>query len=330
MTVSISALLASAISNHRRNLNEVLFQNQALLYHLKEGGFIREEEGSPDITEPLMYGENTTVKSFRGYDTLDITPQDNITQARYSWSQLAGSVTISGEEEFRNSGSRTQIFNLLKAKIRNLELSIKKTAGVQMFGDGTGNDGKDITGLDIAVEDGGAWSVFGNIDSNTNTWWRNQWADFSGTSWGTAATGGSTEGIRQTRTIINRASNGSDRPTLLITDQAVYEAHLAALENNIRFTDTKLGDVGFDNVTFDRIPMVWDSDIPTDDDPTKHRIFVLNRNYLHFVIGKGRNFVMSPFVRPSNQEAKVAQVILYCNLTVSNRRMHGRLSQIVV
>ena len=41
---------------------------------LKERGGIREDEGGTSIVEPLMSGTNTTVKSYRGYEIIDVTP----------------------------------------------------------------------------------------------------------------------------------------------------------------------------------------------------------------------------------------------------------------
>jgi len=329
--VNFDALTTTTLQNHRRAIADNVVNNQAILAQLRSHGFIEERDGGRNIVEPLLYGENTTVKSYHGYDILDITPQEGITAAEYEWKQIAGAVVISGREVFQNSGSTTQLINLLETKIRQLEISMQLEVGRQLFGDGTGNNGKDITGLNVAVEDGGAWSVYGNIDSSlaVNSWWRNQWADFTGTSYETTD-GKSTEGVKQLRTIVNTASRGNDRPTIIITARQVFEAHLATLSFQRRFNDSRLADLGFDNILFDGVPMIWDDDVPTDDTSSSYTAFVLNANYLRFVIGKGRNFVSSPFVSPANQEAKVNHVILYANIVTNNRARQGRLTNILV
>lgn len=328
---NFDALITSTLRRHRSELSDNITNNQALFAQLKAFGFVNEEDGSRNIVENLLYGQNSTVMSYHGYDILDVTPQEGITAAEYEWKQLAGVVSISGREEFQNSGSKTMIFNLLRAKVKQLEISMNLTLNKQLFSDGTGNAGKDVTGLNLAVEDGGAWSTYGNVDSSTadNSWWRNQWADFSGTSFETTD-GKSTEGVKQLRTLVNSSSRGRDRPTLIITSQEVYEAYLATLEDKRRFTDGNMGDLGFKNVLFDEVPMVWDDDTPTDDTTSKYTAFILNARYLRFVIGRGRNFVSTPFMTPYNQESRSSKVLLYSNLVMSNRARQGRLTNIVV
>jgi len=329
--VNFNTLITSTLQHHRSQLSDNITNNQALFAMLRSHGFVTEMDGSRNIVENLLVGENSTVRSYDGYDIFDVSPQEGITAAEYEWKQLGGAVTISGREEFQNSGSKSRIFGLLQAKIRQLEISMQLELNRQLFGDGTGNGGKDLTGLNIAVEDGGAWSTFGNIDSSDalNTFWRNQWADFSGTSFETVS-GKSTEGVKQLRTLVNKASRGKDRPTLIITSREVYEAYIATLEDRRRFTDGKLGDLGFDNVLFDGIPLVWDDDIETDDTTAEFSAFILNSNYIKFVIGKGRNFATSPFVTPGNQDARTSKVLLYANLVLNNRARHARLTNIVV
>ncbi|NIS17887.1 MAG: phage major capsid protein, partial [candidate division Zixibacteria bacterium] len=53
---------------------------------------------------PLMYGDNSTVKTHGGYSTLDTTPQDGMTTAFYEWAEVAGTISISRKEQRQNSG----------------------------------------------------------------------------------------------------------------------------------------------------------------------------------------------------------------------------------
>lgn len=328
---NFNALLTSTLKRHRSKLTDNITDNNALLAQLKSHGFVREEPGSESIVENLMYAENSTVGSFGGWDILDLTPQDNITAAVYQWKHLAGTITITDEELFKNSGSRTRIFNLLEAKIRNLQISMEHEVSRQLAGDGTGNGGKNLTGLNILVEDGGAWSSVGNIDASVaaNAFWRNQWADFSGTSFETDD-GKGTEGVKQLRTIANKASRGKDRPTLILTAREVFEAYMATLGDKKRFTNTTMADMGFENILFDNIPMVWDDDVPTDDSSTDFTAWVLNSNYLKFVIGEGRNMHSSEFQEPSNQAAMSSKTLFYANLVLNQRARQGRLTNITV
>jgi hypothetical protein len=46
------------------------------------------------------------------------------------------------------------------------------------------------------------------------------------------------------------------------------------------------------------------------------------------VVGKGKYFTNTPFMRPDDQDSKVSQVLLYCNLVTMNRNRLGRLDGI--
>jgi hypothetical protein len=297
--------------------------HNALYWQLKKRGFVTEESGSRSIVQPLMYGQNSTVSSYAGWDLLDVTPQEGITAAEYAWKFIAGTVTISGEEEFKNSGSKTRIFNLLEAKIRQLELSMQLQMNIQLFSDGSGNGGKDITGLAAAVEDGTGWASYGGIDGNVaaNSWWRNAFMDFNGTytSWDTGS-GKSVQGLDGMRNMYNTVSLGNSTPTLLITTQKWYEKYEGHVEGGmLRTSNLALADAGFQNLEFKGTPMIFDEDLEADN------MLFLNSEFMKFVIGKGRNFVNTPFVKPQNQDAKVSQVLFAGQLTLSKRDQHGRI-----
>jgi hypothetical protein len=274
-----------------------------------------------------MYGQNSTVGSYAGWDLLDVTPQEGITAAEYAWKFIAGTVTISGEEEFKNSGSKTRIFNLLEAKIRQLELSMQLQMNIQLFSDGSGNGGKDITGLAAAVEDGTGWASYGGIDSavTANSWWRNAFIDFDGayTSWITGI-GKTVQGLQAMRLMYNTCSLGNSTPTLIITTQPWYEQYEGDIEGGkLRVTNLALADAGFQNLEFKGTPMIFDEDLEA------NNMLFLNSEFMKFVIGKGRNFVNTPFVKPQNQDAKVSQVLFAGQLTLSKRDQHGRIIDIV-
>lgn len=307
---------------------------------MKERGFVREDEGGTSIVEPLLVGRNTTVKSYAGYDIIDTAPQQGITAAEFNWKQVAGSVSISGEEEFKNSGSKTKVISLLQSKITQLELSMMMEMNRQLQADGTGNGGKDITGLALAVEDGAAWSTYGGIDSNAFTYWRNQWIDFNAfygpISSGVSPTSADLAAIIRSMTrMYNSCMRGKVRPTVIITDQRIYELYEQSMQltsSNYRvMIDSKMADAGFMNLLFKETPVTFDEDMPgaslvaTADD---HEILFLNADFMKFVIGKGKNFVVTDMQRPENQDAKVSQILVYGNLTLNNRARQGRISNI--
>ncbi len=326
---SFSTFVTSTLKNYRPTLVENLMGQQALLWQMKQRGFTEERPGSRSIVEPIMYGQNDTVGSYSGFDLLDTTPQKGITASEYDWKFIAGSVTMSGEEEFKNSGDKTRVFNLLEAKIRQLEISLKLELNGQLFAAGTANDGKDITGLLTAVPVATSWNIYGGIDSTDadNSWWRSQWINFTsdyGADFGTSDGGKSVMGLGAMRHMYNSCSIQNETPTIIVTTQELFEEYEAHVEGSqLRTTDTKMADAGFMNQTFKGTPMVFDEDCQT------ASMLFLNANYMKFVTGKGRNFVSTPFQSPENQDAKVSNVLFAGNLVVNKRDVHGRIGNFV-
>lgn len=317
---NFTSILATTINKYRPRLTDNITGHNALWYELKENGGIREESGGATIVEPLLIGRNSTVRSYRGYEPIDTSPQEGISAAQFEWKQNAGSVSISGFEEFVNQG-KEKIISLLQSKLTQLELSLMLEMNRQLHADGTGNGGRDFTGLALAVEDGAAWSTYGGIDSNANSYWRNQWIG------GTATF--SSAGLSRMRTMYNSCSRGGMKPNLILTSQYLFEQYEALAVGIERLTDTRLADMGFQNIMFKMTPIVFDDDMPFEDLATdEHQMLFLNTQFINFVVGKGKNFTNTEWQKPENQEAKVSQVIVYGNFTVSNRARLGRITDL--
>ena len=322
---NFDTIASATLSNYQKKLIENIMGQNALLWKLQERGFRGVEQGGRTIVHPIMYATNSTGGSYRGYDTLDVTPQGGFTSVELPWKYLSISITISAQEEFENSGDKARIFNLLEGKIKQAELSLRLLMNTQLFGDGTGNSSKDITGLALAVEDGAAWSTYGGIDSSTadGSFWRNQYIDAASATFSTAA-GKSTVGIAKMRTMVNNCSRGNSKPDLIMTTQDLFESYEANIEGDkLRLTNTKMGEVGFSNLTYKGIPIVFDEDC------NANTMLFLNSEFIKLIVGKGRNFITTPFQRPHNQDAKVAQILWTGNLLTYKRDQQGRISNLV-
>jgi len=140
--VNLGVLLSTTLKNYRSTLVDNIFKSNAVFMMLKEKGAVKELDGGERIVQPLMYGKDTTAGSYSGYDPLDTTPQVGIDAAEYNWKQYAVSITISGEEERKNAGSKTRIIDLLEAKTNQAELSLREKLGEGLFSDGPGKQSK--------------------------------------------------------------------------------------------------------------------------------------------------------------------------------------------
>lgn len=272
----------------------------------------RKLTGGESIVVPIMYEANSTANSYTGYDTLDVTPQDGVTLAQYAWKQISVSISINGREERMNGDSETKMLDLLKSKIKQAEMSLANTISTQLFGDGTGNSSKDITGLQAIVANSPTTGTLAGINRATYSWWRNQ----SRSSAGSFAA----NGVNYMRQMFNDCARGQKKPQLILTTQDVFEFYEDALRPEYRNTNKTLGDGGFENLDFKSIPVVYDLDCPSGN------MYFLNFDFLEWVVHEDADFATTPFVRPENQDARVAQVLVMGNLTCSNCRFQGVIS----
>ena len=298
-------ILSTTLKNYVPKLADNVFTARPLFYALTNGQTLRRISGGAKIVVPIIYGTNSTAGSYADADTIDITAQTGITAAEYSWKQYAASITITGIEEAKNNGE-AQIIDLLEGKIFQTQETIIENMNTMFFGNGAGNGGKDFLGLNALVGTGNdSGSAIGGIDAtdSDNSWWRSTL-----TNQGGALT------IAAMATMYNTVSVGNDQPTIIITDQDEYEKYEALLQPQLRYTDARVADAGFQNLLFKGAPVTYDSATDLDG-----KMFFLNTKYLRLVAHTETWFQPTPFVRPTNQDARYAQILCYGELTCSNR-----------
>jgi len=298
-------LLSTTLANYRSTLTDNVFTARPLTYKLMEKGRIRMLNGGTKIVEPLIYGQNDTVGSYSGYDSIALTPQTGISAAEYEWKQYAASISISGIEEAKNNGEQ-EIINLLEAKIMQAEESLREGFNQMFFASGTGNSSKDWNGLGNLVESG---NTVGGIDSSVYSWWQSYEENTA-----TALT------LAQMSTAYNSVSVGNDHPDVLLTTQTLFEKYEALLQPQLRYTDTKTADAGFQNLLFKAAPVMYDEHC------TAGVFFFLNSKYLTLVGHSGKWFQQTEFIRPEDLDARYALIMCYGNLTVRNRAKQGKLT----
>lgn len=252
----------------------------------------------------LMYEKNSTARSYSGYEQLDTTPQEGITSAEYNWKQYSASIAISGKEEAQNAGPQ-RIINLLEGKMKQAEMSLAEKMNEHAFSTGTDST-SNLLGLQTIVATTG---TAGNISRTGNSWWQS--------SVRTAEGSFAANGLNAMRVMYNNVSKGSIHPDFIITDQADFERYEAALQPQERFTDTKVADGGFQNLKFKGATMFFDTYC------TAGYMYFLNSEYLNLMVHNRRDFATTDFVKPENQDARIAQILWMGELTSSNNARQG-------
>jgi hypothetical protein len=309
MSINIGELVATTLRKRNKELSDNVTNHNALFFRLNEKGNVRPVDGGRDIVEELLYGDNTTVGWYSGYEELDITPVEVIDAATFDWKQLAGTVSINGLDEMKNSGKEA-VINLLEGRIKGLNISMRNAAATACYADGT-TDPKSLGGLRLLVaDDPTASATVGGINQATYSFWQNKYSASAATS---------ANNIQSRLNVLwLQCVRGTDKPDLLVADSTEYNFYLSSLQAQQRFTnDSKMAGAGFQSLKFNTADFVYD-----DQCPSKH-VYLLNTDYLYLRPHSKRQFITLDERNSLNQDAKVIPVVWGGNMTTSNRSLQG-------
>ena len=324
---SVSDIIATTIQSRSGELADNVTNNNPLLLKLKSKGNVRPFSGGNVILEEIMYNDSSTnnTNSYSGFETLNISPNSPISAAQYSIAQYASAVTISGLEMLQNSGKEA-IIDLLEGRIKVAEAQLANRINLDLYGNGTGNGGKNLTGLAAAVADAPSSGTYGGINRATWSFWRNQ--AFSGVTNGGAAVSAANIQSYMTQLAI-KLVRGTDKADLIVADNNYYNLYVNSLQAIQRVTDPEMAGSGFASLKFygggTSADVVLGGGIGAQE-PANHMYF-LNTDYIFFRPHKDRNFVPIGGERQSvNQDAIVKLIGWAGNLTSSGAQFNGVLT----
>ena len=350
LTDSYNALLSTTLRNVQPRLRDNITRSNKVLAWLEGNGRTKRMNGGERVQIPLMYAHNTTADIYTAYGVLDTSPQDGISSAFFTWAQLSTSISISRLEERQNSGE-SRLLGLLESKTMQAEASAKQllnncivsgkiTTGASsssgQFSARTGRLDSGALGpvpLPALVDANNSRAIaVGNINPNTYTFWRNQ---------ATSSTSTTFAGMKQELSqVYNDCTKGvMGNPDLGVWDQRTYEQYYNGLQSQERYVvdSPRVLDMlaGSEALKFRGATVVWDEVVPdvetNADIPdaigtfTAGTAYFVNSQSLEYVVDTETDFITTGFVRPENQDARVAQILWMGALTTNNRRKNGVL-----
>ena len=296
---------------------------------MKKKGRIKTFSGGSKILQELSFAENSNAGWYSGYDLLPVGVSDVISAAEYDIKQAAVPVVISGLEQLQNSGKERMI-DLMEARLEVAESTMANLITGGLYSDGTAAGGKQIDGLEAALPVDPTAAAYGGIDGATFTFWQNAVSDQ------TAANGLDPTLIQGFwNQLWAELVRGQDRPDLIMCDTTVWNAYVASLQAQQRFTNTNDADAGFATLKFMDADVCLDGGIYNGNSGAgapAGTAFFLNTKYLHYRPHASRNMVsLSPSRRYStNQDAETAILAFAGNLTCSGRQFSGRFDAVGV
>lgn len=304
---SFDKLTTTTMEKYFPKMEDNIFTSKPLLYAINDFGAVETLDGGTNINEALMYAELRNQGSYAGTDAFAMDEDDGFTTAQYDWKQYYGLLKLKGIDIAKNSGAPA-VLKLVENELKRAELSIAEALNAMLWGDGTGNGGKDFLGMDAIVDD--ALSL-GGIDPTAvgNEWWQSTVT----TSVGSLTT------FNPIRTLYLTLSEGNDAPSNIFTTQLIYAIIDSLFTSNQRFMDPGMAQQGFESLMFHNAPISFDRNITTGD------MFMLNLKYIKLYKLGDRWFKQSDWVEPPNQDVQYKKVLLAGQLTTSNRQRHGKL-----
>jgi len=248
-----SEILTASIDRYRSKLADNVLDNNVLLLFIKNNGNADPADGGVKLLENLMYAENGTFSWYSGYETLSVEASDVLTSAHFDWKQANANVVMSGLEEAQNDGP-ARMHNLIEARIKVAEATMKNKIGEALFYSNTENGGKSIGGLQHLIADLPTSGTVGGIDRSAQTWWRNQYYDFS------------TESVTASPTTIQHAMNliwmrterGTEHVDLIVAGETYFSYYEESLQAQQRFMDVSKAVGGFNGYKYKTASVFYD------------------------------------------------------------------------
>jgi len=236
-------ILSMAIEDRSSSYQDLVSNNNALLAVLKRKGLWKTYSG-PRIRETLQIGKQIA-QWYSGYDQLLNPAIDLFNDAYFDPKMVVVPVILSMQEILNNEGEG-QLMDVYDSYMEAAERALEDAMDAGLYGDGTANGGKQITGLATAVPIVTNTGNYGGIDRATATIWQTKTYDAQ-----TAVTAIGTQVSSTTiRPLLNyvmtKQSRGKDYADLLIMSPEHYAAYDAATIAIQRQTnETSLGKLGF-------------------------------------------------------------------------------------
>jgi hypothetical protein len=308
---TVNQLVATTINNYHKQFADNVSNSNAITALLRMGDRIRTVEGGKAIACPLTYAEETFAW-YAGTELLSRAVKETISEADYEPANAVASVTLSGPDLAKNRGPQ-RIKDLLEGKIDNAEATMKNNITKAVYGDGT--VAKSFAGLKAFVTDDGT-GIVGGINATTWPFWKNQFQSIA------RATGLQYPALKAgLNALWMKLIRGTEHPDLFVADAEVYSTYESGLQENQRYADAKLGNLGFETLKYKQSAMVFDG-------AATGLVggYMLNTKYMKLEVYSGRNFEALDLPDQSpDMDAVTRHIAFMGGLTLSNRAMQGRI-----
>src|SRR5580765_1565199 len=166
--VAYQQILSMALEDRSSSYQDLVSNNNAMLAVMRRKGLWHTYSG-PRIRQTLQVSKNVA-QWYSGYDQLLNPAIDLFNDAFYDPKMVVVPVILSMQEILNNEGDN-QLMDVLDSYMEAAEKALEDTMDAAIQSDGSGNGGKQLTGLATAIPITPT-NTYGGIDRNANTIWR--------------------------------------------------------------------------------------------------------------------------------------------------------------
>jgi hypothetical protein len=240
-------ILSMALEERSSSYQDLVSNNNALLAVLRRKGAWQTYSG-PRIRQTLQIGKQVA-QWYSGYDQLLNPAIDLFNDAYFDPKMVVVPVILSMQEILNNQGEN-QLMDVYDSYIGAAERSLEDTMDAALYGDGTANGGKALTGLATALPVITNSGIYGGLDRASAVIWQTK--SYDAQSFLAGSTQVNKDTIRpMLNYIMNKQSRGRDHADLIIMSPEHYAAYDAASIVIQRQTnETSMGKLGFSSLEY--------------------------------------------------------------------------------
>ena len=236
-------ILSMAVEDRSSSYEDLVSNNNALLAVMRRKGLWQTYSG-PRIRQTLQIGKQVA-QWYSGYDQLLNPAIDLFNDAFFDPKMVVVPIVLSMQEILNNQGEN-QLEDVLDAYMEAAERALEDAMDAGLYGDGTANGGKQITGMATAVPIVTNTGVYGGIDRATATIWQTKTFDAHTYSAAIGTQVNATTIRPLLNAVMTKQSRNRNYADLLVMSPehyAAYDAATVAIQR--QQGETSLGKLGF-------------------------------------------------------------------------------------
>jgi hypothetical protein len=299
-------------------ITDAVYDSNVLFFRINQAKrFIR---GGTQIEAPIMYSKFQNGGSYRGFQQLNMAPNDTVRTAAWEWKQYYVPVSVDGRTLI-HTDSPEAIADYVKLQMVQAEMEMAENLGTDLYGSTVGGDG--IDGLGAAIDASNpAGGFYGGLSRAAFSWW-------AGGEDATTAT----LTVPALNEAFMSASSGGRHPSLIVSRKDQYNryyniavADQTTMQGPVMY-DEQLYSAGFTNLVFNGVPWVIDAKC-TLGVGNNSCIYMLNEDYIQWAVSPRADMKIEDFQTPIDQDAMATKMLFAGNLLLTAPALNFKLSAI--